>query len=264
MIHAAAMGVADGLPSALVHCFLGHSGGWAALLAAMRHPLAAVAVDLPGHGRSSPFAGGDLQGVVADDLAQRLEGRRLLIGQSFGGTVALRVALEHPGKVSGLVLIEPVLLAAARAEPEAAGHAAAHAPIDAALAAGDPARAAELFLKINDPASDWAALPERLRATFARQIPLLQATTAAVRDDSAGLVRPGRLEGVDFPVLLICGALSPPIFHAIHRVLSRRIPGARARMVEGAGHMAPMTHPAQTAAILDDWIAQELKTPRAG
>jgi len=264
MIHSVAMGEAGGLPSALVHCFLGHSGGWAALLAAMRHPLAALAVDLPGHGRSGPFAGGDLQGVVADDLAGRIAGRTLLIGHSFGGTVALRVALEHPDKVAGLVLIEPVLLAAARAEPEAAAHAAAHAPIDLALAAGDPARAAEVFLKINDPASDWAALPERARATFTRQIPLLQATTAAVRDDSAGLVGPGRLEAVDFPVLLICGEQSPPIFHAIHRVVSRRIPGARARMVTGAGHMAPLTHAADTASILDAWIAQELKTPRVG
>lgn len=264
MIHTMPMGQPGGLPSALVHCFLGHSGGWAPLLGAMRQPLAALAVDLPGHGRSGPFEGGDLQGAVAAHLAAQIHAPSLLIGHSFGGTVALRLALEHPGKVAGLVLMEPVLVAAARLEPEAAGHSAAHAPIDQALAAGEIARAAALFLQINDPDADWDALPERMRATFMRQIALLPSTTAAVRDDVAGLVAPGRLEQVDFPVLLLCGEQSPAIFQAIHRVLARRIPHAQAHVIAGAGHMGPITHARETAAILDLWIGQKMKTPRAG
>jgi lipase len=264
MIHSQRLGQAGGLPAVLVHCFMGHSGNWAGMLGAMEVPLEACAVDLPSHGRSGAWVAGsgDLQGQVAQHLDSIITAPSVLIGHSFGGSVVLRHALERRSNVQGVVLIEPVLFAAARNEPEAAGHAAAEAGIDAALARGDPAGAARLFLQMNDPGSDWDALPARARDTFTRQILLLRETVLQVRDDRPGLVAAGRLEGIDFPVLLIRGSQTPAIFHAIHRVLERRIPSVEAAVVEGAGHMVPISHPAQTAALIGDWLARKMKNPR--
>jgi len=69
--------------------------------------------DRPGHGYSSrPEDAQDL-GVQATQMAGVLDQlapdeKAILVGHSFGGAVALRVALDRPDLVKGLVLLAPV------------------------------------------------------------------------------------------------------------------------------------------------------------
>ncbi len=70
-------------------------------------------VDRPGHGYSERFAGAESLGAqaraVAGVLDQLAPGEpAILVGHSFGGAVALRVALDRPDLASGLVLLAPV------------------------------------------------------------------------------------------------------------------------------------------------------------
>jgi pimeloyl-ACP methyl ester carboxylesterase len=92
----------------------------------------ALAVDLPGHGRS----GGELLGSVPamagwlGDLIQVLRAPVVhLVGHSMGALIGLDLAARHPDRIAGLVLlgaaprmpVHPALLeAAARPEPLAA------------------------------------------------------------------------------------------------------------------------------------------------
>lgn len=268
-LHVTRMGVPGGHPAVLAHCFLGHSGGWKRLMGGLQSPLDALAFDLPGHGRSDPWDGGDLHGQATAALAALAEQRgapALVIGHSFGATLALRQALEAPQTVRALVLIEPVLFAAARNEPEFAEQRLADAPMRAAMTRDDMAEAAALFFALNGDAEGWAALPPAARAQMIAQMPMMRVTAPVLYEDSAGLVVPGRLEGLDCPVLLLAGAGSPPIFGAVVRALSRRLPQAVAHRVAGAGHMAPITHPAAVAGLIDDWLQPLLETakPRTG
>ena len=70
-------------------------------------------VDRPGHGYSErPRQAEDL-GVQAEQVAGVLRAlapgeRAVIVGHSFGGAVALRLALDHPDLVDGLVLLAPV------------------------------------------------------------------------------------------------------------------------------------------------------------
>jgi pimeloyl-ACP methyl ester carboxylesterase len=82
-------------------------------LAAKLAPAHDVFFDLPGHGRSAPWAGTDYHSDATAVAAALLHGPTHIIGHSFGATVALRLAVERPDLVSRVTLIEPVMFAAA-------------------------------------------------------------------------------------------------------------------------------------------------------
>jgi pimeloyl-ACP methyl ester carboxylesterase len=69
--------------------------------------------DRPGHGYSERFKGAEQLGVQAAQMAGVLDTlapgqKAVVVGHSFGGAVALRLALDRPDLVSGLVLLAPV------------------------------------------------------------------------------------------------------------------------------------------------------------
>ncbi|MDJ0920052.1 MAG: alpha/beta hydrolase [Henriciella sp.] len=69
--------------------------------------------DRPGHGYSERPKNAHELGVQAAQMAGALEAlapgeRAIVVGHSFGGAVALRVALDFPDLVDGLVLLAPV------------------------------------------------------------------------------------------------------------------------------------------------------------
>lgn len=244
--------VGSGVRRALfIHCTLGHSGTWNGVEAGLLEKLSMTAFDRPSHGRSGAWSGeGGARGL--HDLTTRIaagliDKRADVIGHSYGATVALRLALEHPAKVRTLTLIEPPLFALARGTKAFAAHAAAMEKFDAALATGDADAAARLFHEAINPDAPWEDLPERGRARLTTQIARVGEERDVTRDDVVGLCTPGRLEAVTQPVLLMEGTVSPPIVREVHGVLTGRLPNVRRVLVAGAGHMAPLTHPDNVA-----------------
>jgi pimeloyl-ACP methyl ester carboxylesterase len=234
-----------------LHPSLAHGGAFRGL-AAQLPGRTFLCPDLPGHGESPDWDGlADLHDVTTQAVQALLQelGPVDLIGHSFGGTVALRLAMAQPALVQTLTLVEPVLFAAA---PQAARDAlaASLAPYATALAAGDLRAAAAAFQAVWGAGVPLAALPQAQQDSIARRIPLVAASNPALSDDTAGLLCPGALESLHMPVTLIRGADSPTIVAAIHAALMARIPQASDRTVPGAGHMLPITHPDQIAALL--------------
>ncbi|MGY6536469.1 MAG: alpha/beta fold hydrolase [Pararhodobacter sp.] len=256
------MGRPGGLPTVMAHCFLGHSGGWAGLVQALDQAIApgldALAFDMPGHGRSDPWADatgqGDYQADVTAILAGLVRHPSLLVGHSFGATVALRHALQRPDMVRGLVLFEPVFFAAAADEPEFQDHLRDEVDFSESLQRGDLESAARHFMQINGDAPAWESLPEKQRSRFMAQMPLIAASRPGVFDDSGAQLAPGRMEGFACPVLLITGAQSPGIFQAVSRALAARLGRAETACIQGAGHMVPITHAAECAGLIGTWM----------
>lgn len=244
-------------PMLALHCSLAHAGAWSGL-ADRLSGVTITALDQPGHGRSADWDGvediHDLTTRIALELAGSIGGGGPvdLMGHSFGGTVALRIALERPDLVRSLVLVEPVIFAAARAvdDPAYAPFRADHLAVAQAVAEGRRAAAMTAFNDSWGTGVALADLPERQRHYMTDRIHLIAAQNDALLDDSAGLLRPGGLEAIKVPVLLVEGADSPPVIDAVHRALVRRMPHAVRVAVPGAGHMVPITHPDAVAAAV--------------
>ncbi len=205
---------------------------------------------MPGHGRSAPWDGhGEIQEATARIAADLCDGPTDLIGHSFGATVALRLAVMRPDLVRSLVLIEPVFFAAGfAADPGArAAFDAAMGSFATAMAAGDKLAAARAFTGVWGAGANWADLSEAQRRAMAAQMPLIEAAHPVLYDDAAGLLAGGVLQAVTVPVLLVEGSLSPAIIAAINAGLAARLPQADRAVIIGAGHMAPITHPAQVS-----------------
>lgn len=271
MLHTRTYGHPGGLPALLAHCFLGHSGGWKGFVQAMPESLDALAIDMPGHGRSPiPADPGDFHALVSNQITGLVTRPTLLIGHSFGAACALRHALRHPETVLGLVLIEPVYFAVARSEPEFGPYERSEHAMRAGVQAGDLDGAARAFLSLGDDSPDFDTLPGPVRAQMAAQMPLVAATRAGLFDDSGGLLEPGLIEGFDKPVLLMRGGQTTPIFFATVRALAARLPCAEVSVIEEAGHMVPISHPEATAAAVAGWMERnglaqpEIQKPRVG
>lgn len=100
------------LPIVFIHGLGGRAEQWSAQLADAGPALRAVALDLPGHGRSDLAADGDYSvaalasavGATADALGLR---RAVLVAHSLGAAAAIEYARSHPQRVAGLLLVDP-------------------------------------------------------------------------------------------------------------------------------------------------------------
>lgn len=233
-----------------IHCSLADANIWGGMARTLSDALTITAFDMPGHGQSGDWdARGEMSGVCAG-IAADFAGADApvdLIGHSFGGVVALRLAVERPELVRSLVMIEPVFFAAGlRHRPEAgAAHLAEQRVFEAAMAAGDRAEAARSFIGQWGGGRPWESFGAEARARMAGQMPLITAAGPALYDDAGGLLEPGVLEGVEMPALLLEGSEAPEIISAINEALAVRLPHARRGVIDGAGHMSVATHPEQ-------------------
>ncbi|MEH6519885.1 alpha/beta fold hydrolase [Sulfitobacter sp.] len=242
-----------------VHCTLGHSGAWRGVAAALKDDLSLLAFDLPSHGKSGVWdRSGNVHDVATDMARGLIEGPMDLIGHSFGATIALRIAVESPELVRSLTLIEPVYFAAVLVdEPELLEeYKRENAAMDAAFASGDEREAARVFNRDWGDGTPWDLLPERMKDHMTRLIHYVPASSAFLHHDSAGLLDAGRMERASMPTVLIEGDKSPPMSAKVAASLQKRLPNIERVVVEGAGHMLPITHPGAVVGPIQALLAR--------
>lgn len=236
----------------LLHCTLAQGGAWAGVARHLRDGLTLIAPDLPAHGAGPAFdPARDFHDQATEVAARHLpDTPSHLIGHSFGATVALRLALDHPERVKTLTLIEPVLFCAATG-PGRAAHDAHIAGVPTALAQGDKATAARIFLSLwgSEP---FEAMPASRQRYMTDRIWIPGASEPALVADRAQVLP--RLGQLACPTLLLHGAQSPPVIAEIISHLVQALPYAHAQGLEGTAHMAPLTHPNLTAQAIAEFI----------
>jgi pimeloyl-ACP methyl ester carboxylesterase len=226
-----------------------HSGGftsrqWRKLAEALAPRFRVLAPDLLGYGEQGAWPEGEAFHYRQDlELLESLIGDEPvhLVGHSYGGFLALQLALRRPELVRSIAVYEPVAFsvldevedADARValglvkrvwEPDASG-------TDEAWLRG--------FVEWWNGAGAWERLNEETRAAF-RSVgwKLFQEvmTLAAAETDRATYAT------IAVPTLLLGGELSPLAERRVVECLGAALPRATARFFPGVGHMGPISH----------------------
>lgn len=99
----------EGAPLLLLHGGFGLTGMWGPLLPSLAEKRQVIAVDLQGHGRTADIDRPLRSDLMAEDIAALIHhlglARADVMGYSMGGSVALRMAIQHPELVDRLVLM---------------------------------------------------------------------------------------------------------------------------------------------------------------
>lgn len=237
----------------MLHCTLAQGAAWAGIARHLRGTLSMAAPDLLCHGDGPDHdPDRDFHDAATQAAATHLpDDPTHLIGHSFGATIALRLALDAPHRVKSLTLIEPVLFCASNG-PGRVAHDAHIAPVPTAIANGDLAQAARIFLSLWG-AAPFDALSPSLQDAITTRIWIPDACAPALVHDRAQILP--RLAQLHTPTLLLRGDASPPVIAEITAHLLDRLPNARARTLSGAAHMAPLTHARETASAIAAFVA---------
>lgn len=250
----------SGHPVLLLHSTASTGGQWKSLTGRLAPLFRVVAPDLPGYGRSKDAndgAGGllaDAAPVIA--LIEEIGAPVHLVGHSYGGAVALKIATSRPELVRSLCVIEPVafhlLHDAAAGDRALLGEVAAvEAAIRGAIEMRDPERGMARFIDFWNGEGSWARLEPEMRSHLCGQIDRVVANFAAIANESPSLA-PSRAIGC--PTLAIRAERSPAPVRRIAELLAGGIPGALLAEIPGAGHMAPITHPQRVDPLVANHI----------
>ena len=249
----------EGAPLLLLHCALAHRGALAPLMSHLG-AMSFTAIDLPGHGQSEHDQSTDLQVQAIETtiaLLEEADGPSHLFGHSFGATVALRVAMDRPDLVRSVALYEPVyfsLLAHSNPQAYETEESAASA-FSAAAEQGDWPNASRAFL------SRWSSesfddLSKAQQGYILRTIPLILASEPSISSSESGDEVLSQLQGLRLPLVLLEGRNSPPVISAINAVIAERTLSVERRIIDGASHMGPISHPGKVAAVLKEFFIE--------
>ncbi|MGH7301764.1 MAG: alpha/beta fold hydrolase [Candidatus Rokuibacteriota bacterium] len=240
----------EGVPLVLVHGSWGSHHGWDLVVPGLGESFRVVSYDRRGHSDSErPPKQGSVREDVAD-VAALIEHLKLgpawVIGNSFGASIALRLAGARPDLLRGVIAHEPPLMALLASDPSAAPMleevGRRIGAVVERIASGDHVGAAEQFVEtVALGPGTWARLPLELQHTFVTNAPTF---LDEVRDPEQMAFDLAWISGFPRPLLLTKGDQSPPIFAPVIAKLGAALLNGEVATFPGAGHIPHVTHPA--------------------
>ncbi len=246
----------EGEPVLLLHGLMGQMRHWEPVLEGLGEGYRPLALTLPIFHPALPEA-------TLDELVRYVLGfldaleipRAVIGGNSLGGHAALRLALDHPDRVSGLILTGSSGL------------------FERSFTSGVPHRPdreyvrrkmEEVFFDPGLVTDGWVEDVHRVLTTPASALRVLRLARGARRDNLEG-----RLGEIRVPALLVWGLedrITPPDVGARFRAL---LPDAQLWHLARCGHAPMLEWPEPFAEIVADWLEgtrerRRLSRPRWG
>ena len=259
----------------LIHGMAGSSVTWEPVLPALTRHYTVIAPDLPGHGDSDKPRGDYSLGAHASSIRDLLvvlgHERATIVGQSFGGGVAMQLAYQHPECCERLVLVssgglgqEVALLLRALTLPGA-----------------DYLMPIACNGRVRDAGVAVTGFFDRLGLRPVPAVAEMWRSFASLSDASTREAFHHTLRSVvdvhgqrvsasdrmylaaDVPTLIVWGDRDPiiPLEHAI--TTHEMVPGSRLEIFEGAGHFPHCEQPERFVEVLIDFVETTDPTVKA-
>lgn len=187
--------------------------------------------------------------LEAEDLRGLLDAlgidQVVLVSSSYGAFTALALAVAHPGRVAGIVAVEPAMLCYADFSDDgrrehARFRQAVIEPANAAFRRGDDEEAIAIMTRgINGATSaghHGAGLERRMQNLRAMRM-------LALSSNEFPLLAPAALAALTMPVLLLSGEDTAAIHAHTFANVCGAMPQARVERVPGAGHSVSRDQP---------------------
>ena len=235
----------------LLHSLLSDRASFDAIVPKLSPSFRVIVPELPGFGGSKAVGGGLAD--VADRMAEAVKdaggGETVVLGNGYGGFVALQMAIRHPGIASRLILAD--CGAAFSEEGRQAFRNMAAASKARGLSAITDVAMRRLFAP--DFQAQHPDLMRDRREAFLRSDPeVIQAACTALAELD---LRP-ELGKVKLPVLVLVGehdeATPPPM----SRELAALLPNARLKIIAGCAHVPQLQAPDMFLEAIGDFLPQ--------
>jgi 3-oxoadipate enol-lactonase len=240
----------SGQPLFLLHSLLSDRASFDAVVPRLSRSFRVIVPELPGFGKSQAVSGGLAE--VADRMAEAVtdaagEDEAIMLGNGYGGFVALQMAIRHPNIAAKLILAD--CGAAFSANGREAFRNMAAASRAKGLAAITDVAMRRLFAP--EFQADHPDLMRDRREAFLRTDPEV---FRAACDALAELDLRPELARVEVPVLVLVGehdeATPPPMSHE----LAAGLPHARLEIIAGCAHVPQLQSPEIFLEAIGDFL----------
>lgn len=245
-----------GDPAVLLHAGGSSARQWRKLSILFENNYRLLALDLLGCGGTDPWDGPgelthDAQAALVRGLIESAcDDPVHVVGHSYGGATAMRLYLAAPALVRSLVFIEPImtpLLTQAGEEALFAEYRAVAEDFIRRVEMGNRDDAWHKYLNLRNGDGFWEGLSDDARQRF------IDRTDRSIDGFKSNLSNPTTLadcQGVTVPTMIVCGGKTTAPEKRVTEILRDEIPKSMYEVLPDAGHMSPLTHPAEVANLI--------------
>lgn len=243
------------------HCSGANATQWRPLTAEIGDEFDVVAPEHIGcqsrgnwHGQTAFSLASEAKPTV--ELIDQLSAPVHIVGHSYGGAVALHLAMLRPEMVASLSLYEPCAFylleqlgdkgRAARDEISAIAN-----QVASFVSSGNYRAAAETFVEYWNGPGSWDAMHNKVQNALVNWTPKAPLDFHALFHEPATLAD---MANLNVPILIMRGQHAPLSTRTISVALSSILPSSRLEIVNGAGHMGPLTHSEAVSQLIADHI----------
>ena len=235
----------------ILHSLLTDRHAFDPVLEALAAKFRVTLFNLPGFHGSEPALTALLDAYIAriEDGFQEwgIDSDAILLGNGFGGTLALAFAIDHPERLAKLVLCD-----AAPGFPEQGKQ--AFKAMAEKVAAGGLGSIAEIAAKRVFSPKYLAAHPQTIEE---HKTVLLEIDPKAFCDACAILVAANLvplLHKLQKPTLVVCGESDQATPPALNKLIADKVAGAKYVELPGCGHCPPLEQPEQFLAAIKGFV----------
>lgn len=239
-------GAANGAVVVLVHGSLDRGSSFRRVAARLTD-VTVITYDRRGYAGSVEVSPSPAFERQVDDFLEVIGDRTVIgVGHSLGADVVLRAAQQWPDRVPVAMVFEPPQPWLRSSSDQSAG-----SPAVLAVGQGNPARAAEMFMRrmIGDDA--WERLPTATKESRRAEGAALVAELQALRS-SGPVFDPG---SITIPVVCGYGGKSRRHHREGTKSLAATLPRGELHCIDGSSHGAHLSHPGAFARLIRRGLA---------